>query len=187
MFEYSRREVYGRNLEFLAGVMTDLDEYEIILEGLKTQIRSEEVTLFLHDQENRPMLVQVILLPNLSKYRGLALTSDCLNQDFIGQIALEQEEAIASGTPGTGISSRDFKNQSKVKNDWRISNKELSYHLLRFGIVCQPFEAYQRQHIQFRKQEKAAANMISHSNSVKIGTVGFNSITGSFKFNPSTL
>ncbi len=142
MFGYLRKDIVGRTVDFLGGYMTNMEAYEEVIEGLKTQIKPVESTVFLHQQDGTPFLVQVILIPNCSKFRGLALTVDCLTQDFIGQLALEQEETLSKGLPG--VSLRDFKVPSKVKLDWRITNKEVSYHLLRFGLICEPFLPYER-------------------------------------------
>jgi PAS domain S-box-containing protein len=142
MFGYSRKDIAGRTVDFLGGYMTNTEAYEEIIEGLKTQIKSVETTVFLHQADGTPFLTQVILVPNCSKFRGQPLGVDCLSQDFIGQLALEQEETVTKGT--SGVSSRDFKTQNKVKLDWRITNKEVSYHLLRFGLICEPFLPYER-------------------------------------------
>eukprot|EP01031_Cornospumella_fuschlensis_P026806 gene26806-32387_t len=128
IFGYEVSEVIGNTLDFLMGSMTD-EAYQLILNGLKSQLKAEECNVFLHHRNNCPMLCQVIMLPNVSKYRGAPLQSDCLTYDFLGQLALEQEDNMN-------------KIKVKGKRDWKVASKDLSYHLLRFGVLSKPFHAY---------------------------------------------
>eukprot|EP01031_Cornospumella_fuschlensis_P027346 gene27346-33031_t len=128
IFGYEVGEVMGNTLDFLMGSMTD-EAYQLILNGLKSQLKAEECNVFLHHRNNSPLLCQVIMLPNISRYRGAPLQSDCLTYDFLGQLALEQEDNVN-------------KVKIKGKRDWKVASKDLSYHLLRFGVLSKPFHAY---------------------------------------------
>lgn len=154
IFGHSRVDIVESGMEFLAGPLTDEDEFEVILQGLKNQLKPEEITAFLYSKDEHPVLVQVILLPNLSKWTGLPLSYDCLTTEFIGQMALEQEEAILSQN-GVGSAPVRTKNKLKFekgKRDWRTANRELSYHLLRFGVLSLPFVPFRPNNKDLRRQ-----------------------------------
>lgn len=142
LFGHSRVDVVGTNLDFLGGPLTSRSEFEIILQGLKNQLRPEEVTTFLYTKEEQPVLIQVILLPNLSKWKGTALNFDCLESDFIAEMALEQEE-LSKGKEG-GNKKTGKLNKGGNTKDWRATNRELSYHLVRFGMMSSAFVPYQK-------------------------------------------
>ncbi|RYH20457.1 PAS domain-containing protein [archaeon] len=129
IFGYAVEQVVGNSLDFLIGPMTNIESYQRILNGLKSQLKAEECNVFLHHKNNMPLLCQVVMLPNLTKYRGAPLQPDCLSYDFLGQLALEQEDNM---------------NKLKVKGrrGWKVVSKELSYHLLRFGVLSQIFNLY---------------------------------------------
>lgn len=149
MFGHSRVDIVGSGLEFLAGDMTDHDEYEIILEGLKHQLRAEEVTIFLAHANGQPLMAQVIMIPNIVKFKGAPLSYDCLDEPFLMQMALEQEEAVLKKA-GTITSVAKMK-MDKSRRDWRMFNKELSYHILRFGFLSEPFVPYKPSHTKIKK------------------------------------
>eukprot|EP01039_Chlorochromonas_danica_P002194 gene2194-2394_t len=135
LFDYENADIVSKGLDFLSGGLTDKDELGRILEGIKTQIHPEECVTFLHGRDRKPFLCQVLLVPNVAKYRGPLLQADCLGSEFLGQLAMEQDEST-SNEGGEALKSM------KNKKDWRLTSKETSYHLLRFGTLCEPFYPY---------------------------------------------
>lgn len=150
VFGHSRVDIVGSSLDFLCGPLTDQDEFEEILQGLKNQLRAEEITTFVYTKDEQPILAQLILLPNLSKWKGLPLNFDCLEPDLIGEMALEHEEILKQKSEESHKKSQQKSKFEKGKKDWRSTNRELSYHLLRFGVLSTSFVPYQNAYNKMR-------------------------------------
>lgn len=127
----------GIRIGFLRGDLTDPDDFDRLLESMKHQIRTESITTFIHRADGAAILAQIIFIPNITKHRGLPLKYECLSQEFLGQMALDQQEDATGKNQGLGSSA--MLRRKKNIRDWIQGMKELSYHFFRFGCLSEPF------------------------------------------------
>ncbi|KAJ1432773.1 hypothetical protein B484DRAFT_447609 [Ochromonadaceae sp. CCMP2298] len=140
MTSYSSAAVEGSKIDFLQGDLTDLDEFARLTEAMKHQISAESVTTFLHRADGTAFLAQLVFIPNVSKFRGLPLASDCLTPDALGQMALELQKGGVETLKGDGL-----KGDGGMK-EWLVGQRQLSYHFIRFGYLSEPFDPLRKLH-----------------------------------------
>mmetsp|Transcript_877 Transcript_877/g.1351 ORF Transcript_877/g.1351 Transcript_877/m.1351 type:complete len:872 (+) Transcript_877:122-2737(+) len=149
---YTCLEVHGKTISILQGDLTDSDDFGRMLEAIKHQIGSESVTIFLHRPDASTFLAQIVFIPNVVKFRGLPLGPDALSMDKLGQMALDHQgnsnkgEDVYREQHGQLPSSHAEGEPTVNMKDWLLGMRELSYHFLRFGALCEPFEPLRSLH-----------------------------------------
>jgi PAS domain S-box-containing protein len=153
LFGYSSEKANGTTIQFLSGTLTSKSDFEIITNGLKSQVRNEEITTALYNHQGFPLLCQMILLPNILKFQGMPLKADCLSHDYLTQLAYDYynemgktEKRVTSGRESDSPGEVPVSATEKQKSDWKINYKELSLHIIRIGVVSDPFLPYYNLH-----------------------------------------
>lgn len=130
---YTSENVFGIRIGFLRGPLTDEEEFGKILEAIKYQLSVEAATGFLHRNDGQAFLCQLLFIPNIAKFEGAPLTHECLSQDSLEQMALEQAE---------GKAAKEESRAKKNMKDLLMAQRELSYHFFRFGCLSDAFHPH---------------------------------------------
>jgi PAS domain S-box-containing protein len=142
VFLYSNEKLFNcQHITFLTGKLTNPRVYEKFQDSLQRQIKSEEFSLLLYNSLGYPIYVQLFLLPNITKFVGVPLTSNCLSEEFLMDIAFEQYNYEQMQQKRMMATLLHTPHKLGV-GPWKIGHKEFSYHLIRFCVLSQPILPY---------------------------------------------
>jgi hypothetical protein len=166
--------IFNKTLSFLVGPLTNSIDFEAIQNytsmqpssSLQNQINNSEDTksyfeksFFIYCKNGSVILVQIIVIINISKFRGPPLNVNSLTHDFLSDIAVEAEEIEnekkhnknSNSSNNNNKKNKDNKEETVINNtnnnakqyrgvkDFFNKQHEFNYHLLRFGYLCEGF------------------------------------------------